>query len=198
MTKFYAQIIMKIILLRHGKPNLVPSKKISANDFTQWINDYNHAQLCSDSLPQDAIIEQTKNNALIISSTLRRSIDSAQKLQPAQVIISDALFNEAEMPSTTWLFPKLPTQIWAIAFRLAWRLGFTGTNNVESFKQASSRARLAANELIQHAKHHDEIILVGHGIFNRLLTKQLKSSDWSLTKPLGTGYWSYGVLQKHS
>lgn len=187
---------MKIILLRHGKPDLTASKKISPHEFIQWIKDYDDAELCKSSLPPETTIEKVKASSLIICSELRRSIDSAKVLKPTQDLIFNAMFNEAGMPSTTWHFPKLPTQIWAIIFRLAWRMGFTAGGEVESFKQTTNRAKIAANELIRYAKSHDEIILVGHGIFNRLLVQQLKKSHWSRIKPLGNDYWSHGIFEK--
>lgn len=189
---------MKIILLRHGKPDLTASKNISPYEFIQWIKDYDGTELCSSSLPPETTIEQVKASSLLICSALRRSINSAKALKSTQDLISNAMFNEADMPSTTWQFPKLPAQIWAIIFRLSWRMGFTAGGKVESFKQTTNRAKTAASELIRYAESHDEIILVGHGIFNRLLAQQLKKSHWSQIKPLSNGYWSHGIFEKRN
>jgi hypothetical protein len=54
------------------------------------------------------------------------------------------------------------------------------------------RVSLAAEKLIQLAKSHDSVLLIGHGIINRYLAKELISKGWSGgAAPGGNKYWGY-------
>jgi len=43
---------MRIVLLRHGKPNSINSKKIKSAELGDWISQYNSATLDLDCQPQ--------------------------------------------------------------------------------------------------------------------------------------------------
>lgn len=45
------------------------------------------------------------------------------------------------------------------------------------------------------AKEYESVLFVGHGIFNRLLAKELKSLGWCGPSNPGSKYWSFGVYE---
>ena len=73
-------------------------------------------------------------------------------------------------------------------------LAFNG--NVESFKQAKERAKLAAIELVILLSSHESIIVFAHGLMNRQIKKEHVKLDWFSHKE-GRFYWSKIQLSKH-
>ena len=185
---------MKIVIIRHGKPESIYEERIPAFKFVDWINRYNATSLSGSSVPDAAALACTSECNVIVSSNLQRSIDSARVLDREKHLISDGQFNEAGMPSASWKTLKMFPNTWAVIFRLMWLFGYS--KNAESYKEAKQRASEAAIKMIDLAKEHGQVIFVGHGIFNRLLVKELKSRGWTGPKSSGSAYWSFGVYER--
>lgn len=168
---------MEIAILRHGMPESIPENFITASEFSNWIKRYNASGLADRSVPPECVVIYSNGCSAIISSSLQRSIDSANILDTEKLLLSDSLFIEAGLPSANWGFLKMPPKVWALFFRVLWFFGYS--NNSESIKEATKRAALATDRLIQLAVKHHEVLFVGHGIFNRLLVKELKKRGWS-------------------
>lgn len=183
---------MEIILVRHGKPVLPSLKNITASDFTHWITEYNQAGLCASSTPSHALLKQVADSKLVISSTLKRSIESAQALQ-ASHHLSDPLFNEADLPVSNGAFLKLSPKYWAIYFRIAWLFGYS--TNIESYRDTKARAFHAVNRLVELAHIHKKVLLVGHGVYNQMLANELRKHGWSGPKRPAAKHWSYAIYQ---
>ena len=118
----------------------------------------------------------------IVCSHLTRSIHSAKMIGHPSPYLVDAIFRKVELPKIHIPVLRLTPQAWNTVFRLFWFAGVsTKAEFVEAFKQRSS---MAADKLIQLAKNHDSILLIGHGIINRFLAKELISKGWAGEKPL--------------
>ena len=164
--------------------------------FSDWVNSYNAAGLCTTSSPTNEVIKiASKCNALVCSE-LPRSIDSAKALQAKDITLSSAIFNEAGLPVSCWKFPALSPKAWAVFFRILWFFGYS--RNSESFKEAKTRAREAANILKKLAEENSSVLFVGHGVYNRLIANELNATGWSGPKNPGTKYWSYAVYKNKS
>ena len=105
----------------------------------------------------------------------------------------DSVFNEAGLPTNDWCCVKLTSNLWLITLRILWFLGYSP--NAESRKEASVRAKKAARLLNELSKKHEVLMLVGHGIFNRLLDKALLDIGWKVQKDPQSNYWSYAVYE---
>ncbi len=185
---------MKIILLRHGKP-IVPSlKKVNASAFYEWVREYNASGLCSSSKPTLQALSCAKECNAIVCSDLPRSIESAKALNAENIVLSNAIFNEAGLPVANWHTLKLSPQTWAITFRILWLLGYS--RNSESFKEAKSRAIEAVKKLTEVANKYENVLFVGHGVYNRILANELRRSGWSGPKNPGSKHWSFGVYKQ--
>ncbi|WPD23157.1 MAG: histidine phosphatase family protein [Candidatus Electrothrix scaldis] len=185
---------MEIAILRHGMPEPISEKPITASDFIDWIRRYNESGLSKTSHPSQAASAYAQACNVIVSSTLPRSIDSAKTLDAEKLIISDKQFIEAGLPSANWRLLKMSPNIWAMIFRVLWLLGYA--NNSESLNEAKQRASQAADTLIQLAREQQKVLFVGHGIFNRLLAKELRNRDWSGPRSPGSTHWSFGVYKQ--
>ncbi len=153
-----------------------------------WINSYNDSSLSASSVPTDSVLAYANECNAIISSSLKRSIDSANALDSEKYFLSESLFIEAGLPSTNGSFLKLYPNHWAVLFRFLWLFGYS--NNSESFKEAKLRANTATNKLVVLAQEYEQVLFVGHGFFNRLIVKELMKRGWLGSKNPGSGYWS--------
>lgn len=63
--------------------------------------------------------------------------------------------------------------------RIAWFLG--AKHGCESYREAKERAIAAADFLIKEARENGSVCLVGHGVFNRLIAKELEKRQWQGT-----------------
>ena len=181
---------MEIILARHGKPKLKHWAWITPMQMKDWIQLYNQAELLVEDVPLDTLKKATESG-VIVSSTLRRCVQSAQQLIRGRALLTEELFCEADLPHMLWRFPKLPLSIWGIVFRMAWFCGFSA--NAEPLAQATTRARNAAERLIELARGNGSVFHVGHGIMTMLIAKQLLALGWTGPKRPVNKYWRYSV-----
>lgn len=188
---------MKIILVRHGQPDAGKWNKLSGKDFSLWIDHYNAAPLVDMDNATVPIINELKDvvaqSELIICSSLRRSLDSALALNVRTDIV-DSLFKEAELPIINCQWPKLSPTVWLMLCRVLWFLG--KANHVESFSQMKKRVCAATSQVMTYAAEHQQIVLIGHGLFNTFLAKELLSRGLSGPKKSARGYWQFSVYEK--
>jgi len=156
---------MKIILLRHGDPIFTASWLRTADDAKRALELYSASRV----------------------TNLPRAIDSAsligfKKCKPI------ALFNECELPHPNRLYLPLPWGLFVTIYRLFWFMGFN--KNCQGKARDHARAREASEYLTDLASRNIAVLLVGHGIMNRLIYAELKKSGWDLDAKTGNGYWS--------
>lgn len=182
---------MNIILLRHGKPDVSLKGLLNAVEIKQLVAAYQLSTI--QDAPPKYLYEQF-NNYYVVCSDLPRSLKSANKIGFSQADYKDGLFSEADLPHFDQSKLRLPVTVWVIVLRVMWIFGFK--KNGESFKQAKSRAQRAAIKLIALAEEHENIILVGHGLMNRLIAKQLSRLNWRGPVSPGKKYWQFGRYKK--
>jgi len=174
-----------IVLLRHGKPDF----------FVHWLNpkvDAKHAlDLYATSrvttvMPEELSTLSSSVN-VCVTSKLIRTIDSA-KLLGIKVTTTSELFNESELPYPNRLLFPLPWRFYLVLYRLLWFFGFK--QNCPGKLKDQQRARSGSVLLANLAANHKVVLLIGHGIMNRLICSELKKSGWSTVDKSGSGYWS--------
>ncbi len=184
---------MEIILMRHGRPASVDRGHIAPVDMERWIEHYNRSLVETDGVPA-ASLELAGAAACIVASTASRALSSVEALGHTPAI-ADAIFCEAQLPFAPWRFPRLSPFVWAAFFRLLWFWGYA--NGSESLREASTRARAAARKLVALAGE-GPVLLMGHGIMNHLIAKELRTAGWSGPTIPKIGYWSAGVYRFQS
>jgi len=164
-----------ITLVRHG-PVAVDDPKITVTAMDRWIADYRCAPVANsdfDPSLQELVLRATK---LVCSSEVR-SQQSAELLGRVPDYISE-LFREADLPypqKSRLAALKLQGSWWTALLRIMWLLGYA--ENAESLKDARARAEKGAELLIRLAGDGD-VVLIGHGIINRLLARKLRTTGW--------------------
>jgi len=176
---------MKIILLRHGEP-----------DFTaHWLSTKGGASIALESYaasrvsiaPPTQLCKLPFQVDICVTSNLARAMDSA-KLLGFNNSIALALFNESALPHPNRFHIPLPWSLFTVFYRVLWFFGFR--QNCEGKLNDRHRARKASRHLCELASKHGFVLLVGHGVMNRLLCSELKKLGWSIDSKNGRGYWS--------
>lgn len=179
---------MEIILLRHGKPDVELKGNLNAAEIKQLVSVY--AQSGVQDSPPENLKDRFKAH-YIVCSDLARSTQSAIKLGVNEIHLSDALFKETNVPHFDQGVIKIPVKAWLIVLRVMWLIGFK--KNGESFVSAKHRAKEATNKLIALAQENEKVILVGHGLMNRLIAKQLRLKNWQGPSSPGKKHWEFGI-----
>jgi len=189
---------MKIIIQRHGEPDIGEWKKVPSSEMAKWIKCYNESGVVVNNKPCPVSIDHAKNS-FVVCSTLERSKHSA-RLLGVDDFLSESFFCEAELPVANIPLLKISPHSWSIIFRILWILGLS--TNVESKKSILNRVKAASKRLEDLAEEYESILLVGHGIMNRLIGKELVQRGWrgevapNGKKYRGYSYWEYSVLVK--
>lgn len=184
---------MKIVLMRHGKPQIDRQSTLNAAEFGVWVEKYTIAGINKMYPPPPIAVEQINQCAFIVCSNLVRSLESAKILGAERIDVCDAMFREMEMPHAAWRLPKLSIPLWSAFFRLAWGLGYSA--NIESFKAAKERAHHCAEHLVRMASTHGTVLFVGHGTLNWFIARELKKMGWQCSGKPPRKYWEHTVFQ---
>ncbi|MEW8216998.1 MAG: histidine phosphatase family protein [Candidatus Thiodiazotropha taylori] len=182
---------MRITLLRHGSPDFEWQRKVRGSEFKVLEQEYDNATI-NDRPPMDSV-EQASHHLFVVCSDLNRSVDSAAALGVERIDLSERLFREMNLPYFDKVSVKLPLEIWVIVLRTLWFMGFS--KNSESYRAARSRAKVAAERLIELASEHRSVLLVGHGFINHYIAKELVGKGWIGPSSPGRKYWEYGTYE---
>ncbi|PHV26867.1 histidine phosphatase family protein [Janthinobacterium sp. BJB426] len=181
---------MRITLMRHGEPRLAKGRWIAPMQMGQWIDRYNQSVIEDNDIPAECPLAALSAST-IVASTAPRACSSARALGELP-FMQEAIFIEAGLPFALWKAPWLPSQVWAVIFRLLWLFGYA--RGADSLAITRRRARAAAERLVALAAN-GPVLLVGHGIMNRLIGKELQALGWLARNRQGSRYWSMGVYE---
>ncbi|MBB2480800.1 histidine phosphatase family protein [Bacillus sp. APMAM] len=181
---------MEISLIRHGKSTLKEHQRITCDEFRKWIQKYNdHGVLTETSFPPHAL-EKIAHAKVVMTSDLKRAVESAKLLNPPIKTIADSVFREVELPIPKRKLSriKLHPGMWSVTMKCLWYWGYS--SQCESISKAKERAIRASKILIEYAEKHQSVVLVGHGVFNLFIAKELHKLGWKGHKRSGTKHWS--------
>lgn len=179
---------MEITLIRHGKSKLTENDKMTCGDFQQWVEKYDNNGVFEESTYPSETIEKIATAKLVVTSDLKRAVESAQFLNPAVRVISDPMFRETELPRIAMKLLKFKPNSWAVILRILWLCG--NSNECESLSAAKLRAKKAAQQLTDLAAENGSVALVGHGVFNRLIAKELQKQGWKGKRNTTAKHWN--------
>lgn len=179
---------MEISLIRHGRSMCTESNRIKCKEFKEWVEKYDCNGVFEEKYyPADTLEKIAKAN-IIITSDLTRSIESARLLNSNVTAVSDLLFRETELPIPSVRGIKLNPSTWSLILRCLWFLGYS--RGCESLHEAKDRAKKVSRLLVEYAKKHISIVLVGHGFFNMLIAKELQKMGWKGKKRPSSKHWN--------
>jgi broad specificity phosphatase PhoE len=183
----------EILLVRHGVPDCDHRSPIRGRDFARWVREYDAAPLDRTILPPAVLRARASAVSLVVTSTMRRSLESARVIAPDHAVVSDPLLNEAGIPTALDVPLALRPLHWDAIARLAWLVGWAG--GAESVVEARGRATDAATHLAGLAARHGSVMLVGHGMLNSLIARALRRAGWT-GSGLTRRYWGSVSLRR--
>ncbi len=186
---------MEIVLIRHGKPKIDFSGKMSASGFGRRVASYDQSGINAEHQPTVEAYERVEKCEFIVCSILPRSIESARALNIENPDIISPLFRECEMPYANWKYPELTGASWSILFRILQLAGYT--SNTESYKDIKYRTRKCTDQLVKLSQEHRSVLFVGHGAIIWLIHKQLLRQGWSGPQKPVRKYWDFGVYTQN-
>ena len=130
----------------------------------------------------------------VFTSPLRRSRDSAALLAPDASTVVAAEFREADLPSGFHSGLRLRPELWGLLARTAWFCGWS--TGVDNFAMVRERAAKAARLLQERAAPDDLVVLVGHGMMNILIARELRASGWRGPMVPSRRHWGYAVYER--
>ncbi|WP_426369878.1 histidine phosphatase family protein [Pseudocolwellia sp. HL-MZ7] len=181
---------MEIILIRHGKPTGAIYPRVNASGFANWVRKYDQSGIVTGSFPESDILSTFKGH-YIVSSSLKRAIESTQicfKKMPSE---TSNIFRELEIPRYKLPF-TLKASNWLYLNRILWTLGVKCSS--ESYQSAKKRAAAASEQLIKLANKHNKVVLVSHGYINFFIRRHLSKNGWHL-KEQSRNYWGVTRLE---
>lgn len=175
----------------HRYPN---GKFLRGSEIIKFINDWNTCELSSVNVVSREVGSVIHDADKCISSELKRSIESF-RLLGVKEFESSTLLNEAALPHG---FPdtiKLPLAIWGLLIRILWFSGYK--KNVESYREFKERIRKAYNYVNTFANDFYNIAVIGHGLTNMQLKKEMRRDNWRhIENHGGHDYWSFDRFEK--
>lgn len=183
---------MKVSLIRHGRPAVDLSTRITGRQFAAWLVAYDQAGLDRSLPPSAALLCSLADCQLWLTSPTRRASESAHCLTLAlhSQLVAAPTPDAAEAPlpaKLVWPFPTRSTTLVAIA-RILWLLRLAPTKEEKS--TVSLRARRLADHLTVRSHEAAHVALVGHGYMHIFTRRALESSGWKCLRAQGHGYWS--------
>jgi len=186
---------LRIVLVRHGRPDIEASPRTSHDGFRRYIDEYQEAGLDPMSVPPEELLDLVKGLNAVHTSDAPRANDSARTLLPEAELIADPLFAEAPLASPRIPLLKMKVPLWAVMARIMWHAGYHP--EIENYRRAKSRANQAADILVDRAVSNEGIaVLVAHGYFNAMIGRILRKRGFCRTGSHRVRFWNAVVYQQ--
>ena len=167
-----------IVLVRHGRTSATPPGRwLDRTDVLEWRDTYEAAGIESGVHPPPALREAVRGAASVVASDSPRAAGSAALLATSDTVISSPLLRECDLAIPD-VPARLPLACWETLIHLRWGWDIARGR----WASASDRARAsdAAEWLLQLAAAAPRrgVVAVTHGVFRRLLARELESRGW--------------------
>lgn len=186
----------RIILVRHGKPALSRKVWLDWRGFRTWWEAYDAGGLADQQSIPDDVRQFAIEAEHLISSPLRRAVETAQLLRGRDPDLIDQDLIEAALPPPHLGPLKFRPKAWGTVSRVAWYMGWS--DDMESHKAARIRANRMAEKLADHAAGGKTVLVTAHGWYNRMLKGSLKMQGWKCISQNGDLHWSRRILVRDS
>jgi broad specificity phosphatase PhoE len=186
--------VERIILIRHGQPDIPVAPRASHREFQSYIDAYENSGLDPQSAPPEELQDLVGEVAAVFTSGKRRADDSARVLAPNADLIADPLFVEAPLAAPRIPLLKMRVPKWAVVARIFWHAGYHP--EIETYRRAKRRAGQAADILVARARADGAAALVAHGYFNFLIGRELRRRGFAKSGSHRARFWNVVVYDR--
>jgi broad specificity phosphatase PhoE len=184
----------RIVLIRHGRPEIPVAPKTCHKGFRIYIGAYEEAGLDPQEVPPEELQELVADIAAVFTSDRKRAHESAKLLAPKAELVIDPLFMEAPLASPRIPLLRMRVPKWAVVARVLWYAGYHP--EIENYAKAKRRAAQAAGILQQQAEAAGAVALVAHGYFNYLIGRELGRRGYRKTGAHRARFWNAVVYSR--
>ena len=179
-----------ITLARHGEPALSRKVRLNAPEYGDWWARYEIGGLKDGQTPPDGLIQIARDADIILSSTRRRAIETANAVVGDRAFTSEETFIEAPLPPPPWpLWIRMSPKRLGFFARFWWWF-FDHHGGQETRAQAEARAGQAADRLVALVDQGQDVLVLAHGFFNWMIADALKARGLTKLVDEGHAYWS--------
>jgi broad specificity phosphatase PhoE len=168
----------RIVLVRHGPSAHTVRGRHSRDDILRWRDDYDRAGIQSHSEPPVSLRRIVADADVVVTSSMRRALESGQRLAIDRPIATSALL--AELPlHVPRVGGRFPLGVWGAFIHANWLLGMARGNALSP----SHRRQVedAAMWLMRQAPAAT-VLAVTHGVMRRELSRHLVTTGWTRTR----------------
>jgi broad specificity phosphatase PhoE len=117
-------------------------------------------------------------NTRIVSSDLRRAVESASLLAPGSSVLTTPLLREMSVIIPSLRGVRLPLKFWAVVVGVPFMRATKRNDAAGSYAKELERAAEAARWLSELAATHESVAAVTHGAFRHCLAFALERAGW--------------------
>lgn len=178
-----------LIIARHGKPALSRKTFMTWRGYRDWWILYDEGGLAEGQKIPKRLLGWVKKADLIVSSPLRRSVESAELAAGRPVDVLNAGLVEAALPPPHLFGLKLRPKSWGTLSRIVWYFGWS--DGMENHREARARVEGMCDVLAEHASGGKIVYVSAHGWINRMLKGSLRKRGWKMKSQNGDLHWSF-------
>lgn len=183
-----------IVIARHGKPALSRKVQMTWQGYREWWGRYDEGGLKAGQKVPKKLLYWVNKADVIISSPLRRSVESAELASGKAVKLTDARLIEAALPPPHLGSLKLRPKTWGTYARVAWYFGWS--DGMETHVEARARVNEMCDALANHAAGGKIVYVSAHGWINRMLKGSLIKRGWKMKSQNGDLHWSFRRFER--
>jgi broad specificity phosphatase PhoE len=167
----------RLTLIRHGPSSYVHRGWLLGHaDMLAWRTGYDAAGIRDRKPPPRGLQALVATADIIIASDLPRAVMTADRLADGRDVLTTPLLREAPADVPAWSGLKMPYAAWEWAMRV--RRLYRVARRTDIAPHDLERASKAAFWLDHLSEEHEHIAVVTHGVFRRILARQLQRVGW--------------------
>lgn len=183
-----------IIIVRHGKPALSRKAQMDWRGYRKWWLDYDAGGLAETQKIPKKVMKLAEVADVVISSPLRRAVESAERIKPRAPDKIWPELIEAALPSPPLGPLKLRPKTWGTYSRIVWYFGWS--DGMESHGAARARAEIVCDKLDVETAGGKLVFITAHGWINRMIKGSLIKRGWTCVSQNGDLHWSFRRFER--
>jgi broad specificity phosphatase PhoE len=183
--------VARVLLIRHGRTSHVhEGGLLDRAGIERWRRACDLAGLAEGDAPSPHLAAEVAQAEVLAASDMPRAVTSVAALAPGRTFTVSTLLREVPLPIPPVPI-RAPLAVWNALIHLRW--GIDILRGCDASREARSQAEAAATWCVVAARQarSGTIAVVTHGVFRRLLARQLLAEGWRFEPgPRSYGHWS--------